>query len=174
MALRSPVSDDDHIQGDANAPLELIEYGDYQCPHCGRAYPLIKSIQQELGDKLRFVYRNFPLTQSHPQAMGAALAAEAAGLQGAFWEMHDMLFENQKKLNPSALIRYAESLDLDIARFCTEMEGPELRQRIEREFYSGMRSGVNGTPGLFINGTLFDGDWENGGLLNALQSAEAR
>src|SRR5579863_10128481 len=98
-SLRLPFSEKDHYQGDLKAPLELVEYGDYQCPYCGRAYPIIKRIQSRLGKDLRFVFRNFPLTDAHPQAYTAALAAEAAGRQDAFWKMHDLLYEKQQSMS---------------------------------------------------------------------------
>jgi protein-disulfide isomerase len=117
MALRTPVSEKDHIYGNANAPIELVEYGDYQCPHCGRAHPIVKSIQQKFGPNLKFVFRNFPLTKIHPQAKIASVATEAAARQGKFWEMHDIIFENQKRLHNGAIVEYASQLGLDLERF---------------------------------------------------------
>ena len=115
--LTSPVSARDHAQGTENAPLTLVEYGDYQCPYCGAAYPVVKQVQKALGKKLRFVFRNFPLTQMHPYALVAAEAAEAAALQGKFWEMHDLLFERQQLLEPEALALWAQELGLDLEQF---------------------------------------------------------
>src|SRR2546430_12426040 len=119
-ALTLPVSKRDHIEGPADAAVTLVEYGDYECPHCGRAYPIIKDIQRRMGRRLRFVYRNFPLRESHPHAQQAAEAAEAAGAQGKFWEMHDRLFERQFALDGEYLIEYAGDLGLDVARFRKE------------------------------------------------------
>jgi protein-disulfide isomerase len=168
--LRSATSPDDHIQGNQTAPIELVEYGDYQCPHCGHAYPIIKNIQKKMGNKLKFVYRNFPLAEIHPDAVNAALASEAAGLQTKFWEMHDHLFEHQNRLNDLSLIKYAEQLDLDIEQFNIDRKSEALIQKVEADFESGVRSGVNGTPSFFINGEKYNGDWEEDEFLDYLQS----
>src|SRR5881396_2746169 len=116
-ALTLPVGERDHIQGPADAAVTLVEYGDYECPHCGRAYPIVKAIQKHMERKLRFVYRNFPLRESHPHAQCAAEAAEAAGAQGRFWEMHDRLFERQFALEDHNLLEYAAELGFDVDRF---------------------------------------------------------
>ena len=117
-----PVSEDrDHIQGSSDAPVTLVEYGDYECPYCGAAYPILKDIQRRMGEQLRFVFRNFPLSTSHPHAEQAAEAAEAAGAQGRFWEMHDRLYENQRHLRDDDLVSYAEGLDLEIDLFDKEL-----------------------------------------------------
>ena len=167
-ALRIPISKLDHPFGPANAPLILIEYGDYQCPSCGRAYSVIQHLQKTLKDDLRFVFRNFPLAVQHPFAMAAAQAAEAAGLQGKFWEMHDMLYENQDALDPEGLFEYASALRLDLEKFTRDMASPEVEERIAHDLYGGARSGVNGTPGFFINGFRYDGDWSFSALLTVL------
>ena len=120
--LKPPVSDRDHAQGPADAKLTLVEYGDYECPHCGRAYPIVKAVQKRLGSRLRFVFRNFPLNNAHPHAQAAAEAAEAAAAQGKFWEMHDAIFENQGALETDDLLRYAEDLGLDVERFASELD----------------------------------------------------
>jgi protein-disulfide isomerase len=148
-----------------------VEYGDYQCPHCGRAYPIIKGIQAKLGDKLKFVFRNFPLADAHPNAMHAAIAAEAAGAQGKFWEMHDILFENQIHLGDSHLLHYAGRIGVDAGRWKTDFEKPEFTQRVEEDFESGIRSGVNGTPSFFINGQKYNGDWEDESFLEELKAS---
>ncbi len=171
MSLRNPVSDTDHSQGNPEARLVLVEYGDYQCPHCGRAYPLVKKTQEALGSQLKFVFRNFPLTQVHPQAMLAAAASEAAALQGKFWEMHDLLFENQRNLARTAIHRYAEQLKLDIKLFDNVIDDPETEKNIEVQFYSGMRSGVNATPTFFLNGEIITESWEGEGLLNFIRKS---
>ncbi len=165
MALRPPISDADHMQGNPGALIELVEYGDYQCPHCGRAYPIVKNIQNELGDKLKLIFRDFPLEKAHPQALMAAVASEAAGNQGKFWEMHDMLFENQRRLNRSALVEYATALSLDMLKFEQDLADETIAQKVKDEFYSGMRSGVNATPTFFINGEKYEGSWEGDDLL---------
>ncbi len=160
----------DHIQGNPDATLTLVEYGDYQCPHCGRAYPIVKAVQKHFGRKLRFVFRNFPLNQAHPNAEAAAEAAEAAGAQGRFWEMHDMLFENQAALSVDDLVVYATNVGLDVKKFAAELEGRKFLPRVKEDFSSGARSGVNGTPTFFINGARFDGAWDEAGLIAALST----
>src|ERR1700761_7327101 len=128
MSLKPAVSARDHVQGPEHASIELVEYGDYQCPHCGRAYPLIKNIQTRLGKKLKFIFRNFPLADAHPNAMHAAIAAEAVALQGKFWEMHDIIFENQIHLGDSHLVKYAANVGADIERFKSDFEKPETTE----------------------------------------------
>src|SRR4051812_34154941 len=112
MPLRPPVTADDHIQGNVNAAIELVEYGDYQCPYCGRAYPIVKKLQEQMGESMKFVFRNFPLEKIHPLATRAAIITESAALQGKYWEMHDVIFENQKRINVD-LEKYAERLGID-------------------------------------------------------------
>ena len=158
--LKPPVNSKDHIEGNDTAPVELVEYGDYQCPHCGRAYPVIKNVQRSLGINLKFIFRNFPLSESHPDAFNAAVAAEAAGLQHKFWEMHDIIFENQQALDVASLFLYAKSIGLDLERFKNDIQKPEVTEKVERDFESGVRSGVNGTPSFFINEKKYEGDWE--------------
>jgi protein-disulfide isomerase len=170
VLLTLPVGTRDHIQGSAHAQLTLVEYGDYECPHCARAYPIIKAVQRRLGSKLRFVYRNFPLVNLHPHAEPAAEMAEAAAAQGKFWEMHDALFENQRALEIEDLIGYATQLGLDVARVASELERRLYLPRVKEDFVSGTHSGVNGTPTFFINGARFDGPWDEHGLLAALSS----
>src|SRR4051812_14623024 len=131
--LKPQVNSNDHVQGDVNAAIELVEYGDYQCPHCGRAYPIIKNIQKKLGNKLKFIFRNFPLSEVHPDATNAAVAAEAASLQGKFWEMHDIIFENQQDLDDSHLVKYAASIGLDTERFKVDFEKPETLEKVEND-----------------------------------------
>ena len=168
--LTQPVSAQDHAQGPADAPLTLVEYGDYQCPYCGAAYPVVKHLQQTLGKKLRFVFRNFPLTQVHPYALIAAQAAEAAALQGKFWEMHDLLFEEQHLLNPEIIPAWAKRIGLNLKQFEDDIKQALVENRIQEDRRSGIRSGVNGTPTFFINRTRYDGlpDYES--LLAALES----
>jgi protein-disulfide isomerase len=169
--LRPPVNENDHVQGSVHASVELVEYGDYQCPHCGRAYPVIRRIQTELGDALKFVFRNFPLSESHPQAIAAAVAAEAAGRQGAYWEMHDLIFENQSELDSLPFVRFATTLSLDIPKFEKDMADPALPEKVDADFISGVRSGVNGTPSFFINGIRYDDSWEEKRLLAKLKKS---
>ena len=156
--LVPPVSARDHIEGNESALVTLVEYADYQCPYCGSVYPVIKQLQKSLGKKLSFVFRNFPLTQSHPYALIAAEAAEAAALQGKFWQMHKLLFENQEELEPDVLPSWAESIGVDMNQFATAIKDRRVRKRIEDDYASGVQSGVEGTPSFFINGMPFDGD----------------
>jgi len=167
--LQPPVSSRDHIEGEIGAPVTLVEYGDYQCPHCGHAFPIVKRIQEAMGNDLCFVFRNFPLSEVHPNAQAAAEAAEAAAAQGKFAEMHDIIFENQDRLDPNDLLGYAEHVGLDTKRFVSEMEAGDYAERVREDFMSGVRSGVNGTPTFFINGQRYDDSWDYGPLLAHLQ-----
>jgi protein-disulfide isomerase len=166
-----PVGPRDHMQGPADAPVTLVEYGDFECPYCGAAYLIIKKVQEIMGDQLRFVFRHFPLTQIHPHAEAAAEAAEAAGAQGQFWEMHDALYESQPNLDPVHLVGYAHELGLDVPRLVRDLEKGTFRERVREDFMGGVRSGVNGTPAMFINGVRHDGSWELVPLLEALGNA---
>ncbi|MCW3089712.1 MAG: oxidoreductase [Ferruginibacter sp.] len=168
--LTPPVNAKDHIQGNEDAVIELVEYGDYQCPHCGRAYPILKNIQRRLGKDVKFVFRNFPLAESHPNAVHAAIAAEAAALQNEFWEMHDTLFENQRRLSDNALLSYAEQLGLSIEQFRKDFEDEKQSAKVENDLESGIRSGVNGTPSFFINGAKYNGNWEEEEFFEYLQA----
>jgi protein-disulfide isomerase len=173
-ALTVPVNDGrDHIQGSADAPVTLVEYGDYECPYCGAAYPIVKEVQARMGDRLRFVFRNFPITTSHPHAEQAAEAAEGAATQGSFWEMHDVLYENQKRLRDEDLRDYAEELGLDVERFTGELGEHVYAPRVHEDFLSGVRSGVNGTPTFYINGVRHDDSYELEPLLAAVEQAAA-
>jgi protein-disulfide isomerase len=162
------VSARDHIAGDEDAPVTLVEYGDYQCPYCGEAHSVIKRLQKPLGKRLRFVFRNFPLTQAHPYAMMAAETAEAAALQGKFWQMHDFIFENQESLEPETLPAWANQLGLDMKKFATAIKERSVVKRIDEDRASGLESGVNGTPTFFINGVLYEGDDDYESLRAAL------
>jgi protein-disulfide isomerase len=171
--LTQPVSARDHTEGPADAPLTLVEYGDYQCPYCGAAYPVVKRVQKALGKKLRFVFRNFPLTQAHPYAMIAAEAAEAAALQGKFWEMHDLLFEQQTFLEPDIIPLWAKKIGLDLQKFGNDIKEGGIAKRIKEDRQSGIRSGVNGTPTFYINGSRYDGPPDVESLLAVLKSEQA-
>jgi protein-disulfide isomerase len=166
--LQPAVSGQDHRQGAGDAPLQLVEYGDYQCSFCGQAYPAIKAAQQALGGKLAFVFRNFPLPEVHPNAKKAAIAAEAAAVQGKFWEMHDALYEHQAHLDAAHLLSYAQQLGLNIAQFKSDLQNNSMFSKIEVDFESGIRSGVNGTPSFFLNGQKYEGDWEGEALTQYL------
>jgi len=164
-----PVNAEDHVQGLESAPITLVEYGDYECPHCAAAYPIIKRVQKKLGPKLRFVFRNFPLSNMHPVAESAAEAAEAAGAQGKFWEMHDAIFENQERFGQDDLLEdLAEDLKLDIRRFESDLASSKFKEHVRKDFMGGVKSGVNGTPTLFINGERFDEAVEEDSLISAM------
>jgi len=148
-----------HVRGPANAPVTVEEYGDFQCPPCGRMYPELKKIEQEYGDKIKVIFRNFPITTQHKFAMIAAEAAEAADFQGKYWEMHDKLYENQQAWDTSddpgpAFISYARELGLDLERFTRDMNGAEARSRVEQDMQMGNTAGVNATPTFLVNGRM--------------------
>jgi len=167
--LVPPVSAQDHIQGPSDAPVTLVEYGDYQCPYCGEAHPVVKRLQKALGKQLRFVFRNFPLTQAHPYAMIAAELAEAAGLQGKFWQMHDWIFEHQDDLEPDILPSWAEKVGLDLTEFGNASKQEAVTKRILEDVEGADGSGVDGTPCFFINGTRYDGETDYDSLRTALR-----
>jgi len=170
--LAVPINEErDHVRGPRAAPVTLVEYGDYECPYCGQAYFVVKDLELRAGNLMRFVFRNFPLTTVHPRAERAAEAAEAAGQQGKFWEMHDLLFENQQALKDEGLMEYAALVGLDIPRFVREMREGRYLKRIREDFLSGARSGVNGTPTFFINGLRYDGPRDLATLMAAIEVA---
>ena len=155
--LKLPDPERDHVQGAIDAPIALLEYGDYECPFCAEVQPIVTEIQRRLGDDLCFAFRHFPLTNVHPHAEHAAEAAEAAGEQGAFWPMHETLFANQDTLDDESLVQYAAALGLDETRVLQEVISNTHAHRILEDFRSGIRAGVNGTPCFFINGQRYDG-----------------
>jgi protein-disulfide isomerase len=169
MKLTLPVDESrDHILGQANAPVTLIEYGDYECPYCAQAYIIIKKVQERLGSKLRFVFRNFPVTKTRPHAYKAALAAEAAAAQGKFWEMYDYLFEHGEAVTDDSLRRSVAKLGLDLTRFDREFRDSVYSSHIDEDIQSADSSGVKSTPTFFINGDRYDGKWDQDSLLSAL------
>ena len=167
--LTIPVSAEDHAQGDANAKCTLVEYGDYQCPYCGEAYPIVKQLQKRFGKDLRVVFRNFPLTEMHPHAEHAAETAEFAAANGKFWEMHDLLYQDQENLGDSALSGYAGKLGLSADKLCEALEAQTYRTHVRDDFSGGVRSGVNGTPTFFLNGQRHDGSFDYDTLAAAVQ-----
>jgi protein-disulfide isomerase len=169
--LTVEISERDHIRGPITAPLTLLEYGDYECPFCAAAHPNIKQVLSELGDQLAFAYRHFPLTTIHPHAFTAAEAAEAAGAQGRFWEMHDLLFENQDRLSMDDLLVYAQLLGLSMDRFVADLQRHTYEPRVREDFMTGVRSGVNGTPTFFVNGVRHNGGVDANSLLEALAAS---
>jgi protein-disulfide isomerase len=156
--LTDPLDARDHVQGPGDAPLEVVQYGDYECPYCTRAHPVIREMRDELGDRMRFGYRHFPLYRQHPHAQNAAEAAEAAAAQGRFWAMHRQLYDNRSALDRMHLVQHAENLNLDTERFEREIDEEAHRERILADYESGRASGVEGTPALFVNGRRYDGD----------------
>jgi len=167
--LALQVGDRDHTLGSKDAPITLIEYGDYECPYCKAAHAVLKEVLNELGDKVLFVFRHLPISTAHPNAKTAAEAAEAAASQGKFWEMHDILFENQDSLDIDSLKRYATALNMDIRQFEKELSGHVHSQKVREDFISGVRSGANGTPTFLINGKRYDGPITVDALIKALE-----
>jgi len=156
--LAIPVSAVDHILGAEHAPVTVVEYGDFECPTCKQAAPAVKLVLERFGGRLRFVFRHFPVESAHPHAMHAAQAAEAAGGQGKFWQMHDLLFDNQRHLKMANLREYAQRLDLDMPRFIAEMDDEIYLQRVREQMEGGVRSHVRGTPTFYINGKMLTGE----------------
>jgi protein-disulfide isomerase len=156
--LTLPVGTRDHARGPEAAPVTLVEYGDLECPHCGAAYPRLKALQERFGERLRFVFRHFPLTNAHPHAQAAAEATEWAASQGRFWELHDAIYEQQKQLSDAHLLRLADQLALDRASLARTLEQHTFFARVKEDFLSGIQSGVKGTPAFFINDVRHDGD----------------
>jgi len=169
--LTVPVSERDHIQGSLGAKATMLEYGDFECPYCGAAHPVVKAIQKQLGDQLCFAFRDFPLSTVHPHALQAAEAAEAAGAQGQFWQMHDLLFETQGALGFEDLLHKAQELGLDLVLFEEELQGHTQLDRVRDDFRSGVRSGVNGTPTFFINGFRHDGPFDAESLMESIRAS---
>ncbi|RZT42495.1 DsbA family protein [Cupriavidus agavae] len=168
-----PVTAEDHHQGRLDAPLVLVEYGDFECPFCGRMYPIIQRLQQALGDRLCVVYRHFPLVDMHPHAGAAALMSEAAAAAGKFWPMHDRLFEHQDALDDDDLARYAQ--DLGVPQDLVERAfGGAFARKVRADFAGGVRSGVNGTPALYLNGTRYDGEPDDVPLLETLEQMSGK
>ena len=169
--LSVPVTSEDHRQGEADAACVLVEYGDYECPSCGEAYPIVKRLQKHFGEGLLLVFRNFPLSQMHPHAESAAETAEFAGSHKKFWEMHDLLFENQDHLEDSLLVKLTEELHLEPAKLQDALTNKVFQPRVRADFAGGARSGVNGTPTFFINGQRHDGSFDFDSLAGAIQAA---
>ncbi|PZR96253.1 MAG: disulfide bond formation protein DsbA [Candidatus Chloroheliales bacterium] len=165
------VTAEDWREGPDDAPVTLLEYGDFECPYCGEAYPVIKQVQEQMGDRLRFVFRHFPITSSHPHAQLASEAAEAAGAHGKFWLMHDLLYENQRHLTREDLDRYAQQLGLDLDVFDNALEEHTYKEKVRDSFRQGIRARVQGTPTFFINGRRYDGEHTAAAMGVALEEA---
>jgi protein-disulfide isomerase len=171
--LKQPITSEDHAQGPESATVTLVEYGDYECPSCGQAYPIVKQIQKQLGKGLQFVFRNFPLSQMHAHAEAAAEVAEFAGSQGKFWEMHDKLFENQARLGETLYLSLGEELGISTTAMRQALKEGTFKARVRADFTGGVRSGVNGTPTFFINGHRHDGSFDFETLVSAIQQAKS-
>lgn len=172
MAKLTPaVTERDHALGPADARVTLVEFGDFECPHCAALHPLISAARKAFGGNLRFVFRHFPLRSSHPHAMPAAKAAEAAGAQGKFWEMFDRLYQRQTELKDADLVRHAGAVGVDVARFEQDWSARDHEVRIREDRSSASESGARGTPSLFINGELYEGSLDRDALFAALARA---
>jgi protein-disulfide isomerase len=169
--LAVPVGERDHSQGPETANVTLVQYGDYECPYTRQSTWVVQDIQKQLGNQLCFVFRNFPLTEIHPHALHAALAAETAAMQGKFWEMHDYIFHHQHTLEDSDLTQFAAAVGLETQQYVNNMEHQRSLPHIEEDLEGGELSGVQGTPTFFINGVMYRGSWEHDALLTALQAA---
>jgi protein-disulfide isomerase len=173
VRLSKPVTERDHVWGQQNAPVTLVEYGNFECIHCGRAYPVIKEVQKLLGESLRFVFRHFPTVRSHPHSLRAAEAAEAAGAQEKFWEMHDELFTHQQSLEDHDLSRYARRIGLDAERFARDMSENTFLKQIEADYQRGLfDEHVTGTPTFYINAVRYTGATDLGSLLAAIKHGD--
>ena len=172
--LAIPVTAIDHALGSEHSPVTVVEYGDFECPICKQAAPAVKLVLERFGARIRFVFRHFPVESAHPHAMHAAQAAEAAGGQGKFWQMHDLLFDNQRHLKMANLREYAQRLDLDMPRFIAEMDDEIYLQRVREQMEGGKRSHVRGTPTFYINGVLHDVSFGMHALMEGVEAALKR
>jgi protein-disulfide isomerase len=173
--LRTPVGEGDHTAGPATAPITLVEYGDFECGHCGRAFLIVEEVRRQMGDKLRFVFRHFPLTEMHPHALHAAESTESVNAQvgdKGFWAMHHAIYKHQQAMDDNSLAKYATAAGADASTTLEQLESDQWVERVQHDFSGGVRSGVNGTPSFFINGTRFDGDWSDvDSFIEAVNSA---
>lgn len=170
MKLRIPINEKEQKQGNDSAPLILLEYGDYECPHCAAAHPVIKKLQANFAHQLLFVFRNFPLSEMHPFALPAAYVAEASALQEKFWPGHDLIFENQDLLSTARLLDWAKSMGTDMPTLEKDIRSEAITVKVEKDFEGSTRSGVNGTPGFFINAKRYDDDYAYQHLKTALET----
>lgn len=173
ITLKNEITDRDHVAGSASAPVTLLEYGNFECIDCGRIFPILKQVRTILGDNLRFAYRNFPTTRTHPNAMRAAEAAEAAAAQGKFWEMHDELFSHQTALEDIHLVRYAQRINLDIDRFSRDLSEHTFLKQIESDYErSVLDDHITGTPTLYINSVRYTGNTDVESMVQAIMNAD--
>jgi protein-disulfide isomerase len=171
MSLAIPVNENDHVLGPPDAPVTLVEYGDFQCPYCRAAHFVMQNVLADMGDELRFVFRHMPLTQVHPMAEMAAEASEAGGAQGKFWPYHDGLYENQDALSPLLIMALAKRLGLDRERFSDDLQTHRYAKKVREDFMGAVRSGAAGTPTFFINGERYEGSFDEESLVEALRMA---
>jgi len=171
MSLRIPVGPGDHVLGRDDAPVTLVEYGDYQCPYCGLAQPEVRKVLAHFSGDLRFAFRHFPLTEVHPMAGIAAATAEFAGAHGHFWTAHETLYANQERLGPELLVELVLSLGLDPAQLQAAIDADTYAAKVQADFSGGIRSGVNGTPAFFVNGERHDGSYSFRALSGAIEAA---
>ena len=171
MSLVVPINKNDHVLGPSDAPVSMVEYGDFECPHCAAAHLVLKNVLKRMGPRLRFVYRHMPLTQVHPNAELAAEASEAAGAQGKFWQVHDALFEHQPQLSPVLIPILAERLGLDMKRIVEDLAARRYRDKVREDFMGAVRSGAAGTPTFFINGERHEGGYDETSIVAALDVA---
>jgi protein-disulfide isomerase len=174
MTLRFPITERDHLRGTPDAPVALVEYGDFECPFCRRAHFILERMLDRIGALVAFAFRHLPLVQIHPHALEAAIAAEAADRQGRFWEMHDRLFRHQDELEPRDLEQHALAVGIDLARFKSDVADPVLEERVRADFYGGIRSGANGTPTFFVGNERYDGPWWDEAVFEATLRAQVR
>jgi protein-disulfide isomerase len=168
--LAVPVNESDHAKGPADAVLELVEYGDYECPYCGQAFGIVSRLLETFGEDLRYVFRNFPIPELHPRALDAAKAAEAAALQRRFWPMHKAIYENQNSLDQDSLLGFAEEIGLNLNQFERAMKSPTVMRHIDADINGANQSGVTSTPAFFINGRKYEGDWSYESLHDVLEA----
>jgi len=171
MSKELGITEDDHVRGGSDAVVTLVEYGDFQCPYCARAHAALGELRRQHGDRLRLVYRHLPLSSLHPLAQPLAEAAEAAGAQGKFWEMHDALFENQGMLDEDALPALAAAMGIDAGRLRDEFESGRYRDKVLAQAQAGRAAGASGTPSFFINGERYHGDSDHASLAQAIDEA---
>ena len=169
LRLLLPIRSEDHGHGSEDAPFTLVEYGDYECPDCGRLYMVLRDLQKDIASRLRVVFRHYPLSGIHHHAQQAAEAAEAAGAQGKFWEMHNLLFDRQDALHTKDLIRYAGDLLLDVEQFRNDLKNQTYRDKVRADFIAGVQNGVYRTPGLFLNSVRYDDPWDSDSLRTLLK-----
>jgi len=175
VRLKNDVNERDHILGPSSAPVTLLEYGDFQCPDCGRLYPVVKEVQKLLSNSLHFVYRHFPIVRNHPQAMRAAEAAEAAAAQQEFWQMHDELFKHQEALEDNHLQHYARRIGLDTARFASDMTNHTFLKQIQADYQTSLfDEHITGTPTLYLNGALYTNGFDSENLLLAIKATDTQ